>query len=87
MRIVAMIKANNVTGGAGIVASAAHFDEQRKFIQVSAKRDTPVRGSTGWLKYAATLEVPEDAEMLEYGVRLEGAGTVWIDGIALEVVP
>jgi hypothetical protein len=39
------------------------------------------------LPYATTLAVPAEADMLEYGVRMEGAGTVWIDDITVEVLP
>jgi hypothetical protein len=35
--------------------------------------------------YAATGSA--QANMMRYGVRLEGGGTLWIDDIAVEVLP
>jgi hypothetical protein len=106
VRVSAMIKAKDVTGGAGVFAKAGgfqadpstsarvdllrpqrSFDGGRRYVEVATKPDLPVRGSSGWLKYAAALDVPAEADILEYGVRMEGAGTLWIDDIVLEALP
>jgi hypothetical protein len=46
-----------------------------------------VKGTSGWMPYATTLAVPPEFDVLEYGVRFEGAGTVWIDDITVEALP
>ena len=62
--------------------------EQRRLVNAAAtKRDLPVRGTLGWMRYATTLNVPADADTLEYGIRLEGAGTIWIDQVVVEPLP
>ena len=87
VRVRATMKAQNLTVGAGVFASAGRFDAQRHFIQNATKHALPVRGTLGWMTYAVTLDVPADADMLQYGVRFEGAGTLWIDDVVLEVLP
>jgi hypothetical protein len=87
VRVRAMIKAQDVVGRAGIIASAWGIDANQKSIDVAARPDMPIAGTSGWLSYSATLELPADAFMLEYGVRLEGTGTVWVDDVAVEAVP
>jgi hypothetical protein len=87
IRIRAMIRSEQATTGAGLFATAGSFDASRRFTNVSTKPDLPVRGTTGWLQFATTLAVPAEADVLEYGVRLEGTGTVWVDDVAVEVIP
>jgi RNA polymerase sigma factor (sigma-70 family) len=87
VRIAAMIKAANVAGGAGPFVSAGHFDEQGRYSEKRSKPNLAVGGTTGWLRYATTLEVPSEAESLEYGVRIDGPGTVWVDDVVLKVLP
>jgi hypothetical protein len=86
VRVRAMIKGENVTGGAGVFVNAGHFDQRRQYFQMESMK-LPLQGTSGWLSYATTLKVPVEADMLEYGVRFEGAGTVWVDEITLEVLP
>jgi hypothetical protein len=39
-----------------------------------------------WREYEIVGEVPEDAEMTDYGMALVGDGRAWIDAVSLEVV-
>jgi hypothetical protein len=87
VRVRAMIKADNLTGGARPFASAGRFDEQGKYTEVKSNTVAGASGSAQWLSYATTIAVPPQADSLEYGVRLDGKGTVWIDDIVLEVLP
>jgi hypothetical protein len=96
VRITAMIRSQDVATGAGVIAAAYYFDAQRSLRTQTAllptrltgtRPDLPVRGTTGWLKYSVLLDVPANSEMLEYGVRLQGAGTVWVDDVTVEVMP
>ncbi|HUE95390.1 MAG TPA: hypothetical protein VMN39_01965, partial [Longimicrobiaceae bacterium] len=38
-----------------------------------------------WREYEIVGEVPEDAEMIDYGLALVGEGRVWIDAVSVEV--
>jgi hypothetical protein len=87
VRVSAMIKAQGVARGARVFANAGGYDADMHYSDTRTKEELPVRGTTGWLKYAQTLEIPRDATRLEYGVRLEGPGTLWIDDLVLEVLP
>ena len=87
VRVRAMIKAPDVRGRAGIIARAEGVGAKGQPIELAARPDMPIAGTLDWLSYSATLEVPADAFMLDYGVRLEGAGTIWIDDIAVEALP
>ncbi len=46
----------------------------------------PIRGNTDWHEYHLVLDVPGDAHGLTFGVMLNGAGELWIDDVALDVV-
>ena len=72
---------------AGIFATAGRMERRRLVNSAAAKRDLPVRGTLGWMRYAATLDVPADANQMEYGIRLEGPGTIWVDDVVLEPLP
>ena len=45
-----------------------------------------VAGDTDWKRHAVELRLPPATNRLEVGVTLEGQGTAWVDGFALEVV-
>jgi hypothetical protein len=87
IKIRAMMKSENVTGSAGLFAIAVQYDEQPRYRQTESKHYLPVKGTSGWMPYATTLAVPPEFDVLEYGVRFEGAGTVWIDDITVEALP
>ncbi|HYO47858.1 MAG TPA: hypothetical protein VEY33_14345, partial [Gemmatimonadota bacterium] len=39
-----------------------------------------------WREYEIVGDVPEDAEMIDYGMALVGDGRAWIDAVSVEVV-
>ncbi len=49
-------------------------------------QDKPITGTTGWQLRSVTLDVPDDASLLGFGVIGAGKGTVWIDDLKMEVV-
>lgn len=46
----------------------------------------PLTGTTEWRRYEIVLDVPAAARNIAFGFFLFGAGTVWADDFALEVV-
>jgi hypothetical protein len=46
----------------------------------------PIRGTTGWARYVVVLDVAAEAEVVAFGVILNGEGSVAVDEVALEVV-
>lgn len=49
-------------------------------------QDKPLRGSNGWTLRSVTLDVPQDAKEINFGVISGGGGTSWIDDLKFEVV-
>jgi len=88
VRVRAMIKADRLIGTAGpyAFASAGYFNEAR-YIEAASKPAMSVTNGTSWLRYTTTLDVPRQTESLEYLVKLEGTGTLWIDDVVLEALP
>jgi hypothetical protein len=48
--------------------------------------DRPIKGTTGWTRYEAVVDVPSGTTILGYGFFVDGAGAAWIDGVTLEPV-
>jgi hypothetical protein len=48
--------------------------------------DRPITGTTEWRQYRVVLDVPETAELIAFGVLLQGPGRVWIDDVEVEPV-
>jgi hypothetical protein len=79
VRFSALIRVDGVTGdGAGpyVMARGA----------VLAHDKVLVKGTAGWRRIAAEIEVPARAPLIEFGVTLEGRGRVCLDDALLEVV-
>jgi hypothetical protein len=84
MRIGAFIKAENVTTFAGIYSTVYRTNEM---VARYGNRETPpVKGTLGWMRYSAEVNVPAGADSLELGVILHGAGKVWIDDVTMQPV-
>ncbi|GJI93428.1 hypothetical protein RugamoR57_01460 [Duganella caerulea] len=49
-------------------------------------QDKPITGTTDWQTRSVTLDVPEEATTINFGVINAGTGQVWIDELSFEVV-
>ena len=83
VRFSGYLKGQDVEGdGGGItigVVSSAGVTAQRTL-------DTaPILGSTGWRAVRADVDVPSTAAGINLTVTLNGAGTLWVDDLRLEV--
>lgn len=85
VRFQAMVKTNEVSQWAGLWMSAVRQGEQYPAAFYNSK-DKPISGSTGWQLRSVTLDIPDDAATLNFGVIDAGRGQVWIDQLKLEVV-
>lgn len=45
-----------------------------------------IKGTTSWQRYEVVLDVGSDAEVLSFGLLLDGVGSAWLDDVSLEVV-
>ena len=48
--------------------------------------DRPIKGTTAWTRYAIVLDVPARANVIAFGILVEGTGSVWIDDLEFEIV-
>lgn len=84
VRFQAMVKTREVGNWAGLwmkadtpgKSSAAFYNSQ----------DKPITGSSDWTQRSVTLDVPQEATILSFGVIEAGTGQVWLDQVSLEVV-
>jgi hypothetical protein len=85
VRFQAMVKTQDVSQWAGLWMSALRPGEQHASAFYNSQ-DQPIAGSTGWQLRSVTLDIPQDAATLNFGVIDAGKGQVWIDKLSLEVV-
>ncbi len=85
VRFQAMLKTSDVSLWAGLWMSAIRPGEHRPAAFYNSQ-DKPISGSTDWQLRSVTLDIPEDAATLNFGVIDGGRGQVWIDQLSLEVV-
>ena len=76
-------KGNRYGAGAGLLLHAMRGGYPVS--RVSMRKDA-VGGTTDWARYQVTLKVPADAEHIEIGLSLYGAGSAWLDDVELAVV-
>jgi hypothetical protein len=84
VRFQAMIKTRDVSDWAGLWMRIDGGKRQNMGFYNS--QDKPITGTTGWQLRSVTLDVPADAEVLNFGVIDSGKGQVWIDQLSLEAV-
>jgi hypothetical protein len=85
VRFQALVKTRDVSNWAGLWMSALRSREERPEAFYNSQ-DKPIAGTTDWQLRSVTLDIPEDATTLNFGVINSGRGQVWIDELSLEVV-
>ena len=82
VRLSAWLKAENVVDKAELWLCADGWGKRVGLaFEVSATKET-----TDWAKHEIVLDIPGEAIHLRFGVRLIGAGCVFMDNFALEIV-
>lgn len=84
VRFSADVKANQISGWAGLWLRADH---ERTTVAFDNMQNRQIRGNQGWQRYEVVLDIPPDATSLHFGVLLSGAGEVEISGLKFEVLP
>jgi hypothetical protein len=85
VRFQAQIKTRDVSQWAGLWMSALRPGEKYAAAFYNSQ-DKPIAGTTDWQLRSVTLDIPQDAASLNFGVINGGKGQVWIDQLSLEVV-
>ena len=78
------VRGSATGGGAVLLVQAMQAGAPLAWNHMS---DSPVRGTTGWQRLSAELDVPAAAEEIEVGAMLHGPGRLWFDDGVLETVP
>jgi uncharacterized RDD family membrane protein YckC len=83
IRLAAFLRTEGVTHSAGALL---RVDGTWRQIASDDMRRRPIRGTTDWTRYDLVLDVPARADKIGYGVRISGAGRVWIDDCRFDFV-
>jgi hypothetical protein len=61
-------------------------DQGATTVSFDNMEERPIKGTTTWQNYEVTLDVPQDATGIAFGILLTKSGSVWLNGVKLEVV-
>ncbi|HMV87053.1 MAG TPA: serine/threonine-protein kinase [Blastocatellia bacterium] len=81
LRFEGELATQDLTQWAGLWLRAE--SEDKKTLIFENMSDRPVRGTTGWQRYAIETDLPAETKWLNYGVVLSGRGFLWADNFRL----
>ncbi len=84
VELQAWIKTENVTEGGAILSLRSLGDD--RLLAYNMMQSAPVTGTHDWKQYSIALKISKAATDLEIGAMLYDKGTVWFDGMVLNVV-
>ena len=84
LRFSGQVKAKDVSNWAGLWMRVD--GPEQKMLSFDNMGDRPIKGTKDWTKYDVVLDVPESAIGVSFGILMDGTGTLWLDGVRLEVV-
>jgi hypothetical protein len=80
LEVRAWLKTENVKGWAGLLLTQSDTAAFR--VAVTTQSDT-VAGSNDWKEYRLTVPLDKRTQFIDFGVRLNGVGAIWIDDVKL----
>ena len=83
VRLSGFLKTANVPGRARLWM---RIDSEKGILGQDAMNDRALKGTNNWTKLEIVLDVPEDSAGIIFGLRLNGAGQVWMDDLRWETV-
>ena len=83
VRLSGFLKTMNVTGGASLWM---RIDSEKGVLGHDRMVDRALKGTNNWTKLEIVLDVPEDSAGVIFGLRMNGAGQVWMDDLRWETV-
>ncbi|MHC4729698.1 MAG: erythromycin esterase family protein [Planctomycetota bacterium] len=81
VRLSGSIRTRDVKGWAGLWLRA----DKGKWFDLDNMQARAPHGTSDWAEYAVTVDVPQDATGVVFGVLLSGAGMAWFDGLKVEM--
>lgn len=82
VRVSARLRASSLRGNAQMWVRI----DGPSLTRLDNMHDRPVNFDTEWMVVESVLDVPPDAVTVTVGFLLTGAGTLWIDDVAVETV-
>lgn len=79
VKLSAFIKTESITESSGLWMRVD--DKYEDILQFDNMSDRPIKGTKNWNIYSVVLDVPEESEVISFGILLNGPGKVWIDNI------
>ena len=90
IRFSANVKTRDVEGWAGMwMRVNGAWDKKNRHSSTLAydnMQDRPITGSCEWRRYSVVLDVPSRVREIDFGITLTGTGSVWLNGVQVEVV-
>jgi hypothetical protein len=83
VRLRGWVKSQDVGDWAGLWM---RVDKGRETVAFDNMQDRGIKGAQPWSIYDVVLDVPADATSINFGILLNGAGEVWLNGLSLDVV-
>jgi hypothetical protein len=83
VRLNALVKSENVDDWAGLWM---RVDSGTKSVAFDNMQNRAIKESAGWRNYAVVLDVPKDATVISFGIRVSKSGTVWLNSAQFETV-
>jgi hypothetical protein len=78
------VKSRAVTGWGGLWMRVDNITAN--VIKLDNMQNRAITGDTDWNHYSVVLDVPENSAIINIGMLLYGAGELWIDNLAFDVV-
>lgn len=85
VRFSGYAKSEGVSLWAGLWMRVDHAGK-KGFSAFDNMQDRPIKGTSEWNFYEIVLDVAEDSGNVAYGFLLSGTGTLWVDGLSIEIV-
>ena len=84
VRFSAVVKALEVEGWAGLwMRLDGKFSVTLKLDNM---QNRSIKGSVNWNLYSCVLDVPQETELINIGILLNGKGRVWMDNVSFQEV-
>src|ERR1700733_673997 len=89
LKMRAFLRSNEVAQRAGLWIRADDINGVMVAFRNCFSRRAPqsfVEGTTAWKEVEISIDVPDSAVALSYGVQMVGTGAVWIDNVSIDVI-
>jgi len=83
VRFSGFVKANGVQRWAGLWM---RMDSGYLTASFDNMQGRPITGTSDWKPYSVVLDVAQSTTGINFGILLDGGGTVWLSGVKFEVV-